>query len=63
MSDEDEGIIVEFISIGNSVKVTAFDTVSLTEVSIVGSKRASRKQLSDLAIRKLRYQLDKERDA
>ena len=35
MNKSDEGIIVEFISIGNSVKVTAFDTESLTEVSIV----------------------------
>lgn len=60
MNKSDEGIIVEFISIGNSVKVTAFDTESLTEVSIVGSKRASRKQLSDLAVRKLRYLMDKE---
>ena len=59
MSDK-EGIIVEFHQIGKSVKVTAFDPVSLTEVSIVGPANAARKQLAQNAMRKLRYVLEKD---
>lgn len=62
MSDEDkEGFIVETIRVGNAIKVTAIDPVSMREVSIVGSPKVSPKELSDLAIRKLKYVL--ERDA
>lgn len=57
--DEDEGYIVEFYSVGGSVKVTAVDPVSLREVSIVGSPRVSRQELATLAVRKLKYVLHK----
>lgn len=56
----EEGFIVEFHQVGNSVKVTAFDPASLTEVSIVGSPNATREQLAQLAVRKLLYKLNKE---
>ncbi len=56
----EEGYIVEFVQVGNSVKVTACDPVTLTEVSIVGSPSASRDDLSALAIRKLHYVLDRD---
>jgi hypothetical protein len=47
--------IVEFTVHKNAVKVTAVDPETMLEVSIVGSTKASKKQLSDLAIRKLKY--------
>jgi hypothetical protein len=58
----DEGYIVEFVRIGGSVKVTAFDPATLTEASIVGSPKASEKDLAELAIRKLHYVLAKGKD-
>jgi hypothetical protein len=51
--------IVEFIVVGNSVKVCALDPQTLLEVSIVGPKNISQKQLSNVAIRKLEYMLRK----
>ena len=57
---EREGFIVEFHQIGNSIKVTAFDPVTLTEASIVGAPGVSQEQLSQLAIRKLLYVMNKE---
>lgn len=53
-------VIFEFLSIGNSVKVTAFDTETLTEVSIVGPVTASEKQLRATALRKLEYVLERQ---
>lgn len=55
----DEGYIVEFTTVGNSVKATAVDTVTLLEVSVMGSKRTTKEQLAELAIRKLLYMLAK----
>ena len=48
-------VLFEFHRVGNSIKVTAFDPVSLVEVSIVGSPRASEQQLRTTALRKLEY--------
>ena len=53
------GAIVEFIPLGNSVKVTAVDPETGTEVSIVGTASAGRRELAALAVRKLRFVLDK----
>jgi hypothetical protein len=50
---------IEYYSIGNSIKVTAIDPVTMTEVSIVGSPLVSQDALSRLAIRKLEYMLRK----
>lgn len=55
-----EGYIVEFHQIGGSIKVTAFDPITFTEVCIVGSPSASKQQLSELAVRKLLYVMNKE---
>ena len=63
MSEDDEGYIVEYYVAGDSVKVTAMDPVTLREVSIVGALRASRRQLAELAIRKLRYMQNKDKEA
>lgn len=55
-----DGYIVEYVVIGNSVKVTAFDPVSLREVSIVGASTVTKEQLAKLAIRKLVYMNEKD---
>lgn len=55
-----DGYIVEYVIIGNSVKVTAFDPVTLREVSIVGAPTATREQLANLVIRKLIYMNEKD---
>lgn len=55
-------VIVEFRRIGNAVKVTAVDPVSLVEVSIVGSPATSEAELSRVAIRKLDYVLNRRPD-
>ncbi|MFN9110789.1 MAG: DUF6898 family protein, partial [Bacteroidota bacterium] len=49
----DHGYIVEFVAIGSSVKVTAFDPVSLTEASVVAPASASQQDMAMLAVRKL----------
>lgn len=61
--DSQEGYIIEFIVVGKSVKVTAMDPVTLKEVSIIGARSASRKELAALAVRKLQYVLNKKGDA
>jgi hypothetical protein len=62
MAEENEGYIVEFVSVGKSVKVTAVDPVSLKEAVVIGPVSAPRKQLAELAIRKLHYLLNKSKD-
>ena len=59
-SDATEGYIVEYVSLGGSLKVTAIDPASMKEVSIVGSPRATRRELAQLAVRKLKYVLNKD---
>jgi hypothetical protein len=56
------GYIVEYVLVGKSLKVTAIDPASLREVSIVGSPRATRKQLAALAVRKLKYVMTRDGD-
>lgn len=53
--------IVEYITLGNTVKVTAFDPVSLQEVSMIGAASVPKKQLARLAIRKLNYMIKKKK--
>lgn len=53
----DSEILLEYQTIGNSVKVTAIDPKSLVEVSIVGPANAGQEQLARTAIAKLRYRL------
>ena len=54
-------ILIEFYQIGNSVKVTAVDVVTMVEVSIVGDANASQEMLKRLAVRKLDYVLEKQK--
>jgi ribosomal protein S6 len=55
----DTQYIVEFAQHGRSIKVTAFDPQTLTEASVVGAQGATKQQLAELAIRKLRYVIEK----
>jgi len=58
MSD-DQGYIIEFHRVGNAVKVTAMDPVTLTEVSIVGPHNVGDTELTRVVVRKLEYVLAK----
>ncbi len=48
-------IIVEFFHVGAYVKVSAVDTATYTEVSIVGDPTRGEEALKRAAIRKLEY--------
>ena len=50
-------VIFEFLQVGSSVKVTAIDTATGTEVSIVGAPAAGEATLKRLAKQKLDYVL------
>lgn len=53
----DTDFLIEFVRIGNSVKVSAIDPATGVEVSIVGPANFSQFQLGRNAIAKLRYAL------
>ena len=55
-------VYVEFVVQGHFVKVTAIDSQTGVEASVVGPASASRASLSDVAVRKLRYVLQKKTD-
>ena len=55
----DQEVIIEFHRIGKSVKVSAMDTETLTEVSIVGPANAGEEILKRNVLRKLEYVLAK----
>ncbi len=61
MESDNNNFIIEYHQVGNSVRVTAMDPVTLTEAVIVGSPQSTQKQLSDLAVKKLRYILAKDK--
>lgn len=52
-------VLVEFQQIGNAVKVTAVDTATMVEVSIMGPASAGEEVLKRNAINKLSYVLSK----
>ena len=56
-------VIIEFYQVGAYVKVTAVDTVTYTEVSIVGAPARSEDALKRAAVRKLEYVLKRDRKA
>jgi len=53
-------VLFEFHQVGDYVKVSAVDPVTLTEVSIVGSAHVGQHELERIAANKLRYVLEKE---
>lgn len=54
-SSDADGIIVEFHQVGNSVKVSAINTVTMLEVSIVAPVNCTEKEMTDNVLRKLAY--------
>ena len=56
-----EDIIIEYHRIGASVKVSAFDPETLTEVSIVGPASAGEETLKRNVLRKLEFMLAKKK--
>ena len=48
-------IFIEFVTLGNTVKVTAIDAETGTEASIVGPANAPRSVLAENARKKLEY--------
>ena len=57
---EADNYIIEFTQIGASVKVTAVDPQTMTEVSIVGGAQYSQEFLTRQAVKKLEYVLSKQ---
>lgn len=55
----DSDYLIEFVRIGNSVKVSAIDPGSGVEASIIGPAHLSEAELSRNAIAKLKYILAK----
>ncbi len=53
-------VIIEFYQVGAYVKVSAVDTATYTEVSIVGDPTRSEDALKRAAIRKLEYILERD---
>lgn len=51
---------MEFLIVGDSIKVTAIDSETGTEVSIVGPARAPRSDLEGVAVDKLHYVLGRQ---
>lgn len=52
-------VLLEFHPMGTLVKVTAFDTQSMTEISIQGPKSAGEEALKRSALMRLEYVLKK----
>lgn len=52
-------IIIEFYPVGQYVKVSAMDTVTLTEISIQGPASAGEEALKRGAIKRLEYVMKK----
>lgn len=53
-------VIFEFVPVGGSVKVTATDTATGTDVTIVGPAGAPHRELERIAVQKLRQRLMRE---
>jgi hypothetical protein len=56
-------VIIEFHHVGAYVKVTAVDTASYVEVSIVGDPMRGEEALKRAAVRKLEYVMARDRKA
>jgi len=54
-----DGYIIEYHQVGNSIRVSALDPRSLTEVTIIGAPGLTRQHLAQSAIRKLEYVMAK----
>lgn len=61
MADDNSEFLIEYRVVGNSIKVSAVDPVTLTEVSIVGPLSAGKEELTRNAVNKLKYVLAKQK--
>lgn len=52
-------VIIEFHQVGNAVKVSAIDTKTMVEVSIVGAPGSGEETLKRTVLKKLEYVLEK----
>jgi len=59
MSPADREIYVEFVAIGNSVKVTAIDPATGVEASVICPANTPQSAMTNAARRKLEYVLRK----
>jgi len=59
---KDDDYIIQFYAVGKSVKAVALDPVTLKEVTVVAPRSTSKKQLAGLAVRKLEFVLNKDKD-
>jgi hypothetical protein len=53
--------IIEFRRIGNAVKVSAIDTISHVEVSIIAPASSTEQQMTENVMRKLQYVLARQK--
>jgi hypothetical protein len=59
VSGDNSEIYVEFVVHGNTVKATAIDAATGAEASIVGPATAGRAALTQAALRKLKFVMEK----
>ena len=57
---EDREVYFEFVKVGNAVKVTAIDSLTAVEVSVMGPANAAQSDLERVALRKLKARLERE---
>jgi hypothetical protein len=57
---EEHEVYFEFVTVGNVVKVTAIDSATAIEVSVMGPSNAAKSDLERLALRKLQVRLKRE---
>ncbi|MEM8797630.1 MAG: serine hydroxymethyltransferase [Pseudomonadota bacterium] len=58
--DRKDSIFLEFQQVGNSVKVTAIDPVSLIEVTIIAPVSSTQTEMSRIAVQKLKRRIAEE---
>ena len=60
MTGAEREVYFEFIAIGAAVKVTAIDSVTGTEVTVMGPVNAAKADLQQLALQKLKARLNRD---
>ena len=60
MTGAEREVYFEFIAIGAAVKVTAIDSVTGTEVTVMGPANAAKADLQQLALQKLKARLNRD---
>jgi hypothetical protein len=63
MSGAEREVYFEFIAVGPAVKVTAIDSLTGTEVTVMGPASAAQADLQQLALQKLKARLSRDQAA